>query len=265
MADDVLKGLPVKQVAEWYGRLAEAWAKNAPGLQPALAAEFLKAWLNNRTPTATIAFDAPSHLRKSNVVFETQSYHRDVFLSVKKARLGRKSASVEKWAGLLPRIQGVPGYPKWDMTTPLGLEYESICDIAPNQLAIGVIQQVGSAADLDILGSLHGFQLKSEVTVGPLTGTGNSRNVAFQSWTCSGTDRYDWDPSKYMTVFNPDYGSTEADAIEPKSEQLTVFHSNARRVEDAKLASPYNVFLRPWPVTDARICGPAVIDISRKL
>ncbi len=262
MAEDYLAGCSVEQVAGWYRRLADAWSKNMPELQPALAGTFLRAWVDNRNPNGTIQFDAPPHLRACNAVFEVQAFHRDVFLTTKRARF---SGGSEKWAGVLPRIQGTPGYPKWDMNSPLPLEYESLCDLAPNVWAIAKIQRSGTNAERDIFGSLRGFQLKSKVVVVARRGTGNQATVQFQSWVCSATDRYDWDYSEHLTVVNPDYQSKEPDAIRPEERTLTVFHRNAKRLEDAGLAAPYDVVLRPWTVTDQRVAGPATIDIARRL
>lgn len=82
MADDVLKEHPVDRVAAWYRRLADGWQRNAPDLQPSLAAVFLRTWLDNRDPSAQIPFDAPSHLKSNNAVLSVQQFHRDVFLTI---------------------------------------------------------------------------------------------------------------------------------------------------------------------------------------
>lgn len=262
MAEDYLKQYSVDQVAAWYLRLAEAWDQNMPDLQPALAGTFLRTWVNNRDKNANIEFDAPAHLRSHASVFEVQAFHREVFLTNKKARF---SGGSEKWAGILPRIQGAAGFTKWDMKSDLPLEYESLCDIAPDIWAIAKIQRSGSNADRDIFGSLRGFQLKSKVTVGAVALQGSQVKILFKSWQCSGTDRYDWNYSEHLTVVNPDYGSKAADAIRPGDKTLTVYHSNAKRLEDAGKAAPYNVVLKPWTVSDARLSGPATIDIRRRL
>jgi hypothetical protein len=175
------------------------------------------------------------------------------------------SGGAEKWAGVVPRIQGGHGFTKWDMKSPLRLEYESLCDIAPDIWTIAKIQRSGTNAERDIFGSLRGFQLKSIVTVTAL-GHQNARvTIQFSSWQCSGSDRYDWNYSERLTVGNPDYRSKSPDAIRPQDETLTVYHSNAKRLEDAGQAAPYDVVLRPWPVNDVGITGPAAIDTSRKL
>jgi hypothetical protein len=262
MADDHLKNCSVDQLAAWYLRLAAAWDRNMPELQPPLAGAFLRTWVNNRSKDAKIEFDAPPHLRSHPSVFAVQAFHREVFLTNKKARF---SGGNEKWAGILPRIQGAPGFSKWDMKGDLALEYESLCDVAPDIWAIAKIQRSGSNADRDIFGSLRGFQLKSRVTVGVVQPPGTLLKVMFKTWVCSGTDRYDWNYSEYLTVVNPDFGSKAPDAIRPQDRTLTVFHSNAKRLEAAGKAAPYQVILKPWTVADARLAAQASVDIKRRL
>jgi len=254
MADDVLKPHPVNRVAAWYRRLADGWQRNAPELQPSLAAVLLRTWLDNRDPSARIHFDAPSHLKSNSTVISVQQFHRDVFLTNKKARF---AGGKEKWAGVMPRIQGSLGFAKWDMKGELPLQYESLCDPAPNIVAIAKVQRFGTSGERDVFGSLRGFQLKSEVVVTATPSYGNTVTVRFKSWSCSGTDRYDWNYSEYLTLANPDFGSTDKDAIAPESETVRVYHSNAKRLEDAKLAAPYDVILRPWMVVDRTLVREA--------
>jgi hypothetical protein len=262
MADDYLKSCSVDQVAAWYLRLAAAWDKNMPELQPALAGSFLRTWVTNRNKDAKIEFDAPQHLRSHSSVFAVQSFHREVFLSNKRARF---SGGTEKWVGILPRIQGAPGFTRWDMKGDLPLEYESLCDVAPDIWAIAKIQRSGSNADRDIFGSLRGFQLKSKVTVTVVQPLGPLIRIMFKNWQCSGADRYDWNYSEHLTVVNPDYGSKAADAIRPGDRTLAVYHTNAKRLEDAGKAAPYHVILRPWTVADARLTAPSNVDTKRRL
>ena len=44
-----------------------------------------------------------------------------------------------------------------------------------------------------------------------------------------------------------------------------VYHKNAKRVEEAKLASPYKLRSYIWQITNPGIIGPAEIDPSKKL
>ncbi|MBC7928723.1 MAG: hypothetical protein H7039_24020 [Bryobacteraceae bacterium] len=262
MAEDYLKQYRPEQVAAWYRRLADAWTTNIPELQPALAGAFLRAWVDNRNPKARIEFDSPAHLRSNSTVLNVQRFHRDVFLTNKKARV---TGGAEKWAGILPRVQGAPDTAKWDMKGPLALEYESLCDVAPDIWAIAKIQRSGSAGERDIFGSLRGFQLKSKVTVAANPPRTNRLDIRFVSWQASGTDRYDWNYSERLTVANPDYESKAPVAIRPQDKTLTVYHSNAKRLEEAGQAAPYDVVLRSWSVTNAAIIAIAEIDLSRRL
>lgn len=261
MAEDYLKNYNVDQVAAWYLRLAAEWDKGVTDVKAPMAGLFLRTWIMNRNANATIDFDAPEHLRADPSVIEVQSYHREVFLTNKK---GRFTGGTERWVGILPRIQGLRGFTKWDMKGTLSLEYESLSDIAPNALAIGRVQQFGSNAERDIMGSLRGFQLKSQVAV-TAAPEGAKVRIRFASWNSSGTDRYDWNYNEYLTVVNPDYGSKAADAIRPQDRSLVVYHKNAERLEKAGKAAPYNIALKPWSVTDARVTAPSLIDPARKL
>ena len=262
MAEDYLKKYTVDQVAAWYLRLAAAWDAGMTDLHPPLAGAFLRSWVNNRVKDAKIEFDAPAHLRGQSSVQLVQAYHREVFLTTKKARF---SGGTERWAGLLPRIQGLAGFTKWDLKGELPLEYESLCDVAPGLLYIVRIQQAGSNADRDIFGSLRGFQLKSKITVSAAPQNGGQLLVMFKSWTASGADRYDWDYSEHLTVVNPDYASKLPDAIRPQDKTLSVYHSNAKRLEDAGRAAPFQVVIKPWAVTNAQLIGPVQINPQRQL
>jgi len=106
---DALATLPPEKLAAWYGRLADAVARERKvidGEEP-LSSRLLRAWLKNRDPDATITIEAPRHLRESKYILKGSLYHRRVFLTFEKARVGGET----KWAGIVPRVQGV-GYPK---------------------------------------------------------------------------------------------------------------------------------------------------------
>jgi hypothetical protein len=90
MAEDYLAKLPEKQVAGWYRRLADRIALEKVGGQEPLAATLLRAYVDNRDPAYK---------------------YREVFLTKKRARF---TGGSEKWAGVLPRLQGWPGFQKWD-------------------------------------------------------------------------------------------------------------------------------------------------------
>jgi hypothetical protein len=257
---DILAGISVVRVAAWYRRLALAQIRAAPELQPALAGAFLLKWLDNRKATAKYTFGAPEHLKRSDAVFQVQKYHRDVFMTYRKARIN----NTEKWAGILPRLQGKPGFTKWDMAGMLTLQYQSLCDFAPNIWDIARIQQYGSSAERDLFGSLRGFQLKSNATfTGKMNGT--KAIIRCFNWDCYAIDRYDWNYKEYLTMPNPDFQSSARDAVAPNLQTFRVYHRNAKRLEDARLAAPYDLVVGPWTVTSPGIIGDAGIDTTKKI
>jgi hypothetical protein len=260
MGADVLANLPVSQVAAWYGRLAQAQTRSMPELKPPLAGLFLQKWLDNRDPKAVLQFSAPEHLQTSNVVHDVLRYHRNVFMTYQKGRV----ANTEKWLGLLPRIQGLAGFTRWDMKGPVSLNYQSLCDFAPSLIEINRIQTSGTSAERDLLASLRGFQLLSNATfTGTLSGT--TATIKTFNWDCTAIDRYDWNYSEYFTVPNPDYNSTAPGAVAPNSREVTVYHSNAKRVEDARLAAPYDLRVGPWVVVYPDVIGTSTIDTTKQL
>jgi hypothetical protein len=66
-------------------------------------------------------------------------------------------------------------------------------------------------------------------------------------------------------MLNPDYDSKQPDALRPKSQTIRVYHKNAKRLEDAGLAAPYDVKSEEWTINDAAITGPAAVDSTQKL
>ena len=112
----------------------------------------------------------------------------------------------------------------------------------------------------------HGFQLQSRVSLTATPRPGSSDlNVRLISLRARVKDRYDWDPTKRISVPNPDFGSAAVDAVEPGSETITVHHSNAKRIEKAGLAAPYDLVSSFWTVSDPKIAGPAVVDPAKKI
>jgi hypothetical protein len=124
MAQDYLSEVPEERVAAWFARLADYTARSGKinGSDP-LSATFMRVWLKNRDPDFTYVFDAPAHLRNAKQVQTQLAFQRDVFLTKQKARY----KDVQNWAGVLPRVQGLPGYQKWDVAKrPLELQYQSL-------------------------------------------------------------------------------------------------------------------------------------------
>jgi hypothetical protein len=260
---DYLASLPVQRVAAWYRRLADRIGRERIRGQTPLASTFLRHWLDNRDPRSTFRFQAPAHVRTSSYVVTAQQFHRRVFLTEERARFtgGRRA-----WAGVVPRLQGLRGFTRWDGRTPLQMHYESLVEIGSNLFEIVRIQNSGTPEERDLLTSLRGFQLRSRVTVNGAP-VQNSRNirVSFASWMCRVRDRYNFNYSEHFTVPNPDYRSTRSDAVRPQDRHIRVYHRNAQRLERASLAAPYDVESDEWRVTDTQITRPADVDPTRRL
>lgn len=257
MSDDVLAARTPAEVAGFYRRLAAAVERDKGTVKVSLAAMLMNHWLDNRDRNAIFEFDPPDHLVSSNDVVQALLYHRDVYLTKQRARLDGSSS---RWVGILPRLQGSGGFRKWDGRGVLKLDYQSLVELPM------YYQLTGSHAERDLLYSLHGFQLKSmvEVTVGDDAREGRKR-VSFVNFQAQVLDTYNWDYTEHLKTPNPDYGSHDKGAIEPGSKVVRVYHSNAKRVEDAGLAAPYALRSRPWKVTDLKITGPAQVDPERRL
>jgi hypothetical protein len=260
--DDPLAPLSLQQVAGFYSRLADGVDARKGKLAVSLAATLMRLWLTNRTKGAELTLEAPAHLRDHEQTKATLRYHRQVFLTEQKARLGQREA----WAGVMPRLQGKAPYQTWDLKRPLQLEYESLTEFPLRY------QLTGNDADRDLLYSLHGFQLHSNVTVNGtiLPASSGARpqrkvRITFQSFTANAHDVYDWNYSEHLKVPNPDFGSTAQGAVSPKSKTVIVYHKHAKRIEDAGLAAPYRFRTTPWSVLDAAIVAPAEVDPTRLL
>jgi hypothetical protein len=247
MPVDRIEDLAPQPLADFYGRLASGWEEANPGLHPALAPMFLRVWLANRASGKAYALDAPSHLRMDESVTSVLRYHRSVFLSLEKAKLpgGR-----ERMVGILPRLKGEVGFTRWNGIGHLNLDYESLSDIAPGALDIFRLQNSGNKTKLDIFGSLRGWQLKSLIEIEGQKLANGQQQIRFLSWQASGRDVYDFNPNEYLTLPNPDYGKPEAWRVQPKKQSVTVYHTNAIRLQNARLAAPWTVIIRPWAITD---------------
>jgi hypothetical protein len=229
MSTDVLANLKPPELAAFYGRLADFSDQNRGDLPMSLAALFMRQWLKNRDSESVFRFDAPQHLRDSASIRDVLNFHRNVFLTKEKARL---EGGVRKWVGVIPRLIGKAPYQKWDIGNPVSMEYESLAEIPLRY------QFTENYAEQDLLHSLHGFQLKSYVTVTAATlPRGNRLKINFQLFTAELRDRYDWKYSEHLTVPNPDYGSKEPGAVAPTSRKIVVYHTNAKRLVDAGLVS----------------------------
>jgi hypothetical protein len=234
-------------------------AKKVNGKDEPLASRLLQQWLDfGPEPGAALLVirNPPQHLRESKYVLEVLRYHRRVYLTEEQARF---TGGSKKWAGVIPRLQGKSGFTPWDGKSDLDLNYQSLVDIPIS------VQLFGSDGDKDLLYALHDFQLKSQVTVAGSPAPDGKLTITFKKFEAQAIDRYDWDPTKHITVPNPDYKSAAADAVAPDSEKIDVYHSNARRVEAAGLAKPYDLNTVFWDVTDASVTAQGTIDPGKSI
>lgn len=270
---DPLSELKPEDLAAFYKRLAEfALAANEAAkrdgrdyVSTPLAPVMLLKWLENRSTSTVFAVDPPSHLRQSAEVASALSFHRRVFLTEEKARLGVGGSTTTRWAGALPRLQGTLGFTRWIPGTPLKMEYESNVQFGGGPLDIARIQLQGTPQEKDLFTSLRGWTLKSTVFAGAAPIAGNKVRVAFTSWVASGTDYYDFSKVKGLTLPNPDFGSKAPTAISPGERMVKVEHVNAIRLEDAGLACPYRVEIKAWSPTDPALKQPSEVDLARAL
>jgi hypothetical protein len=273
MSDDYLKPLPEKEVAAWYRRLADRVAQEKIGGQEPLAATFLRQWLDNRNPKFVFRFKPPDHLKQSSYAINALQFHRRVFLSEEKARFTGskkdwrgKPIPVFKWAGVIPRLQGHSGFTKWDGNSPLDMMYECLVEVGTSIPDMFRIMSSGTVEEKDLFTSLRGFHLRSKVNInGQRQKNNRDIFVTFLTWTARVEDRYDWDYDEHLTMPNPDYNSKLPGAVRPQDDKIRVYHKNAKRLEDAGLASPYDVESEEWTINDAKITGPATVDSTRKL
>jgi hypothetical protein len=49
-------------------------------------------------------------------------------------------------------------------------------------------------------------------------------------------------------------------AIAPSSKTIVVYHGNAKRLEDAKFAAPYNLRSKPWYINNAKLLASAIVE-----
>jgi hypothetical protein len=245
---DHLASLNERDVGAFYRRLANSIDAKFGG--DSLAAILLLHWLDGNGKAKVYPAKYVRNLA------EVRSYLRDTARPIFLSRRPTPSGSI---GGVLPRIKGIikcnpPGGPypmhlEGNVETPLSVEAKA---------AVGLSVE---PQELDALYALHGFLLISDVVVSAVK-MSNSRmyNVKFERWTCKASDEYHWDPKKHITVPNPDYGSKDKWAVAPGEKKITVYHSNALRVEKAGLALPFHNESEPWDETaDLTVIGPVTM------
>ncbi len=256
-ARDILGTIPVQQVHAWYGRLAAAIARSpvAGGGTP-LASLFLNRYLspqrtNRGGRQPLLRFTAPDYVKNLDRVQDVLQFHRRVYLTQERARIGTS----RRWAGIKPRWEN-PGRYGWNRTDPLSMHYESLVEIPIRW------QVTGNNEERDILYGLGlGFQLRTEVVARVVHPGGDHLDVTFTRFIAKVVDVYDFNYDEHITVPNPDYQSTAAGAVCPGRDKIRVYHTNARRMENASLAAVYPLESDAWTITDRTITGPGRVDL----
>ncbi len=175
-----------------------------------------------------------AYLKNHSIVLDVLSYHRDVYLTQQRARIG----SSTRWAGIRPRWQDHPE--RYEHGQALSMHYESLVEVPLRW------QITGNSEEKDILyGMGMGFQLRTDVTV-ILSHQGNHLDVTFSQFRAKVVDTYDFNYSEHITVPNPDYNSSSQDSVCPRRDTIVVYHTNARRMERANLAAPFPLESDQW-------------------
>ncbi len=255
-ARDILSTLPVRQVWAWYGRLAQAiGSRPVAGGSTPLASLFMHRYLHPNPAsggTQTLfRFTAPAYLKNHSVISDVLAYHRQVYLTHERARIGNST----RWAGIKPRWQD-PSHYGWTPGSALSMHYESLVEIPIRW------QITGNTEEKDILYALGmGFQLRTEVTVN-INHSGNHLDVSFTRFSASVVDTYDFNYSEHITVPNPDLRSTIPNAVCPSKDRIVVFHTNARRMEHANLAAAFPLESNLWDLMSVTsLTGPGRVTL----
>ena len=242
---DYLAKLTEVEVAAFYRRLANNISLQFKG--DSLAATLLLHWLDGKGDV--LVFPA----RYVNTLLEVREYLRE---TARPIFLSQKATPSGGIGGVVPRIKG-----KIASNPPMGPYAMHLEGNVEASVSIQAKAYMGMAVDpreLDALYALHGFTLISDVVASATpTSPPGSYQVKFTRWMCSTTDYYHWNPDKHISVPNPDFGSTASGAVAPKDREITVYHSNAIRVEKAGLAKPFTSRSELWDESDPNVVGPA--------
>lgn len=252
MEEDYLKDLDPPAVAAFYRRLASFIQQMIGGDGQSLASMLLIHWLDGKGQRKIYPSKYVSNLRGVRIYLRETA--RPIFLSQ------RPPPKQQQIGGIVPRIKGTiptndpPGGP-YKMRLEGGVE---------TPVSIQARAAMGLDVDrneLDAFFALHNFGLNSDVVVSAANSGRGYYNVKFDRWTCKAVDEYHWNKDKHIEVPNPDFGSTTPGSVAPTKKKITVYHSNAIRVEQANLAQSFNNESEPWDVYDVAITGPATVNI----
>src|SRR4029077_19398837 len=109
-------------------------------------------------------------------------------------------------AGVIPRLQAATGFSPWDGKGQLAMNYQCLAAYSLWQTARFGVESM-SVAEADVFTSFHDFQLRSDVVVTLETRPTKGVILKFVQVQAKAVDRYDWDPTKHLTMPNPDFGS----------------------------------------------------------
>ena len=251
-AKDILAALAVKDVHAWYFRLADFVSKTKVNGRDPLSAEFLVTYLAPACRLGPVAFNAPTYVRNHSIINDALNYHRKVYLTQEKARIGKS----KRWVGIRPRWKDPAKY-GWNGSGPITMHYTALVEVP-------IYWQItGSKAETDILHSLGlGFQLRTDVVVTvKKQSSGKGLNAEFKSFEARIEDRYNFNPKEHLTMPNPDYRSKEAGAICPRREKITVYHTNAARMVKSHLAVPYDLQSQTWTINRKSVINPGIVTL----
>lgn len=271
--DDPLAKLAPPDLSAFYHRLADffdeqnntACGDGKKCLADPMASDLLRKWLNNRSSTTIHHIDPPMHLKTEKKVKDALLYHRKVFLTEEKARIGPRFRAIRKWAGVLPRLQKLPGFKSWTPGAQLQMHYETNVEYGTSRTDIARIQLSGTPVEKDLFVALRGFTLTSQVVVNGTNLPGKKVKITFQHWKCRGSDLYDFAKVKGLKLPNPDYRKDFQGAVQPKDKIIRIHHANAIRLQKAGLAAPYKIVIKDWIPQDAALTQPAEVDPNRRL
>jgi len=249
---DYLSELSEPEIAAFYRRLALSINRKFDG--DSLAAMLLLHWLDGGGQTKIYPAKYVRDLAEVRTCLRNTT--RAMFLSVKPVPSGGIR-------GIVPRIRGqIPANPP---TGPYAIHLENNVETPLSVQAKAAVGIKVDPRELDALYALHGFLLVSDAIISASkTSDPRKYKVTFDKWTCKASDEYHWDPSKHITVPNPDYGSKSKDAIAPNDREITIYHSNAIRVEKAGRAKAFHDESESWDETalkDLSIVGPQIVNV----
>jgi len=256
---DYLADLKPPDVAAFYRRLAN-YVNSLRGGK-SLAANMLLHWLD---ATGQKYVFPGSYLTGV-------SYVEDYLLnSVRPVLLSKRKVFAGGIGGIVPRIRRDKGFDKDPVGGPYKIFYEgeSCCVPLAVQVKLGTMNLDAAlksdvAREADIFTSLHAFAIQTNVVMEAKLSRGKMYEVTFLDWRSHARDFYHFDEVKHLTLPNPDYQSNVPGAVASFSRKITIYHTNAQRLVEARLAANFDDESTDFKPLNSRIWGDDVVDISR--